>query len=43
MRPLCKQVQAFIRGNGIGKRVNAALEVNGTPNLLLQVWSSTCI
>ena len=34
---LCMQVQAFIRGNGVGKKVNAALEVNGTPNLLLQV------
>jgi hypothetical protein len=34
---LCQQVQAFIRGNGVGKKVNAALEVNGTPNLLLQV------
>lgn len=36
-RLLCQQVQAFIRGNGVGKKVNAALEVNGTPNLLLQV------
>ncbi len=31
------QVQAFVVGNGVAKKVNAALEVNGTPNLLLQV------
>ena len=31
------QVQAFIKGNSVANKVNAALEVNGTPNLLLQV------
>lgn len=31
------QVQAFLAGNGAANKVNAALEVNGTPNLFLQV------
>ena len=31
------QVQAFIRGNSVQNKINSALEIDGTPNLLIQV------
>ncbi len=33
---MCKQVQAFIRGNAVAGVVQNALESTGSPNLLVQ-------